>query len=287
MTEMAFAHLLARKWLNEDIARGPKPTAKGTPFRYSDAHGCSRKMQYSALNATTTEPWDAASAWVTNLGTLLHEHLQEAIAEQAPNAQFEVASQVNEYLSGSCDGYIPGPLGIGNGLVLEIKTVGQYVFNSQAGYGNYKRTEPKGPKWSAIVQAGMNAIGIERGGEPEVEFLALISLAKEAVSVNKAKTLGITDPYERFAQEWWFPRHEWEGPALEEINRITQIAEDTKDGLLVQPSVVEDDLSHKNITPGSYWACDYCPFRTLCEQDAGTTHIEASYLTVLATSEEK
>jgi len=280
MSNMTFAHLLAKKWLEEDEARGPKPTAKGTPFRYSDAHGCSRKMQYAAVGATPTEEWDAASAWVTNLGTLLHEQLQDAIAETMPNAQFEVASQVNHYLSGSCDGYIPGPDGQ-PGIVVEIKTVGQYVFNSQAGYGNYKRNDPKGPKWSAIVQAGMNAIGIERGGEPEVGFLTLISLAKEAVSVNKAKTLDITDPYERFAQEWWLHRAMWEEPALEEINRISEIAEETLSGLLVAPSAVDDDLSHKKITPGSYWQCDYCPFRSLCEQDTqnAVTRIEDSIST--------
>ena len=259
MTEPVFAHLLAEKWNREDRAIGSKPTALNTPMRYSSAHGCSRQMAYAAV-AEPTEPWDVASTWVTRLGTLIHEELQAAIAEQYPAAQFEVASQCGDYISGSADGYIPGP-GDAPGIVLEIKTVGNYVWEQQTGYGKFKRTEPKGPKEAAIVQAGMNALGIGN-----VDNLCLITLAKECVSVSKAAKLEITD-YDRFCAEWWYTRDEWEPQALEEIERMTQVAAELEDGWLPAPEIVDDDYTRKQITAGSYWTCDYCSFRTTCEAD--------------------
>ena len=130
---MKYAHLLAEKWNREDLAVGSKPTALGTPMRYSSAHGCSRQMAYAAV-AQPTEVWDVASTWVTRLGTLIHEELQAAILEQHPNARFEVASQVNDYISGSVDGIV------GN-TVLEIKTVGNYVWQQQTGLGQFKLSD--------------------------------------------------------------------------------------------------------------------------------------------------
>lgn len=259
MNKPIFATLLADKWNREDRAVGLKPTALGTPMRYSSAHGCSRQMAYAAI-AEPTEEWDTASSWVTRLGTLIHEQLQAAIAEQYPTAQFEVASKCGDYISGSADGYIPSEYG--EGVVLEIKTVGNYVWAQQTGLGQFKRSEPKGPKEAAIVQAGMNALGI--GG---VEHLCLITLAKECVSVSKAEKMELAE-WERYAAEWWYARDEWEPMALAEINRMTNIAEELIHGdVLVSPEVVDDGYQTKQITAGSYWTCDYCAYRTVCVQD--------------------
>src|SRR5487761_2350086 len=78
-----------------------KPTARGTRFRYSSAHGCIRQQAYAAIGADVTEPMDEASAWATGLGTIIHELTQAEIAKRYPTALFEVASQTGD-VSGSC-----------------------------------------------------------------------------------------------------------------------------------------------------------------------------------------
>jgi hypothetical protein len=278
---MRYAHLLAQKWNIEDQEAGKKPTALNTPFRYSAAHGCSRAWVYGAL-AEPTEEWDVASTWVTRLGTLIHEEAQLAMGEVNPMLQFEVASKINAYISGSADGWDPV-----QGHLLEIKTVGNYVWSQQTGFGNFKRSEPKGPKAAAIVQAGLNAIGINiallesnPNSYPSVNDLCLITMAKEAVSIAKADKMGIVDDYERFVAEWWYPRHEWEDAVTDEIGRFTVAGEEMDEGYLPKPVAVDDDYRRINLSPtGDAWQCAYCPFRTLCEEDGNIDSIMDSKLT--------
>ena len=255
---MEIGHLLAKKWNDAHQEAGSKPTAMGTKFRYSAAHSCSRQQAYRALGAEETEPFDVASSWVTGIGEIIHEKLQDAILEVYPDAQFEVASQVNEHLSGSCDGLLTHG---GEKVLIEIKTRGQYPWQKETGIGQYKQTQPAGPSLAAVAQAGMNALGLE------AEYVCMVSLAKEAVSVTKAAKMGITDPYERFAAEWWIPREEWEPLALREVERISLIAESLEEGVLPLPVVVDDNGSQLAIKYKSYWACDYCAFASTCAVD--------------------
>jgi hypothetical protein len=276
--EPVFAHLLAEKWNKEDQEAGSKPTALNTLLRYSSAHGCARQWAYAAL-AQPTEAWDVASTWVTRLGTLIHEVAQEAIVERYPDFKAEVPSKVNEYISGSADGLARID---DYRAIVEIKTVGNYVWQQQTGFGQFKKTDPKGPKPAAIVQAGMNAIGIENTYTPleYVDYLCLITMAKEAVSIGKAAKMGIENPYDRFVAEWWFPRMEWEDPTLEEIDRMTLAGEQIEAGELPAPEVVNDDYQRVSIRAASdCWQCDYCSFRTLCEQDGNITNIADSAMT--------
>ena len=256
---MDIAHLLAEKWNKEDLAAGAKPTALGTAYRYSAAHNCSRQLAYAALNAEQTELFDAPSSWVTRLGTMIHEEMQEAIKEVYPDAEFEVASQVDANLSGSCDGILTHA---GEKVVIEIKTRGQYAWQKETGYGQWKKTEPKGPSLAAVCQAGLNAIGLG------AEYVCMVSLAKECISVSKRRKLDIDNSYEAFAAEWWIPREEWEPLAQAEMARVQEIEEGlTVRGYLPAPEIVNDDGQRESVKIGSHWACDYCAFRSTCESD--------------------
>jgi hypothetical protein len=256
---MIFANLLADKMQQADIAKGKKPTAMGTLFRYSAAGSCARQQAYTALGEETTESWDVCSAYVTGLGETIHVLLQKAISEKYPNAQFEIASKVNDYISGSCDGFLTMPNG--DKVVIEIKTRGQFAWQKETGYGMWKQVEPEGPKWAAITQAGMNAMALG------AEHVVMISLAKECISVSKAEKMGIADPHERYAAEWWVPREEWETYALEEIDRINSIVTTLDSGFLPEPEVVDDNGKRVKIKHLSHWSCDYCDFKTLCKSD--------------------
>jgi len=277
-------HLLAKKMWEK--SQTPKPTALNTPLRYSSSFGCARQQGYNAFDAKPTEPMDEAGAWVTGLGTIVHEALQDAILEVFPDAQFEVASGT-EYISGSCDALIPvSNLGVdvsGTHVLWELKTMGTYSFDKQVGW-NRMRGEfkyPEGPAKKAIVQAGMNALGI-MGANPEIEieYIIMGSTTFEALSINKAEKMGVEN-YNRFLAEFWIPRSEWEPQALAEIRRSEGIHYAITAGYLPDRIALDDDGDVLYLTPGGKnWQCDYCSFKSLCQQDGeGQVWINQSNLT--------
>lgn len=262
-------HLLAEKmWVRSQT---PKPTALNTPLRYSSSFGCARQQGYAAFDAKPTEPMDQAGAWVTGIGTLIHEHLQEAIAEKYPDAEFEVASGT-EYVSGSCDALIPAKhFNVeGTHIVWELKTMGTYSFDKQVGWKRQRGewSYPEGPALKAIAQAGMNALGIEGSREGvSIYWIVMGSTTFEALSVNKAANMGVTD-YNRFMAEFWVPREQWEPLALSEIQRMQDIYDSVTAGYLPVRSARNDDGQSIPLDPnGRAWQCDYCAFRTLCNED--------------------
>ena len=261
-------HLLAKEWWEK--AQTPKPTALGTPLRYSSAYACARQQSYAAFEAKVTEPVDEAGAWVMGVGTLIHEALQEAIGRQFPNAEFEVGTAHGDYLSGSCDAYIPSAdlAGIGN-VLYELKTMGTYSFDKQVGWNRMRATlgDAQGPALKAIAQAGMNALGIEKDRGIEIEYVVLGSLALEALSKQKAATMGISEP-SRFSGEWWLTRDQWEPIAISELNRVERIAADVENGYIGERSARDDNGRDIWLDPlGSAWQCAYCAYRTTCVAD--------------------
>jgi len=277
-------HLLAQEWFAR--AQVPKPTALGTPLRYSSAYGCARQQGYAALGAKPTEPMDEAGAWVTGLGTLIHEALQEAIGRKYPQAQFEVASG-NDYISGSCDAYIPalsfGENWTGGDVLYELKTMGTYSFDDQVGWnrmkGTFKDRGASGPAMKAIAQAGMNALGLEKTMGVTIGTIIMGSIGFEALSKNKAANMGV-DSYNRFLAEFHINREEWEPLALAEIARMETINETITNGYLPARVALDDDGHAITLTPGGRnWQCDYCSFKSVCANDGdGLVYVNESYM---------
>lgn len=263
---------LIREWHEKSQIK--KPTALGTDFRYSSAFGCERQQAYAALGADPSEPMDEAGAWLTGLGTLIHEHVQEAISRRFPSAEFEVASG-NGTVSGSCDAIISihdiGSHYGGTHVLWELKTMGSYGFDKQVGWNRSKvfLTEPEGPAKKAVVQAGMNALGIE-GMRPgvRIETLFLGSMTFEALSKQKAGRMDI-EGVNRFLAEFTVPRDEWEPVAQEELRRMASIAEDLGQGYIPDRRALDDNGYDISLNPanGRSWQCEYCSFQSLCIED--------------------
>jgi hypothetical protein len=257
-------HLLAAELYEK--SKIPKPTALGTPLRYSSSFGCARQQAYAACNAIPTEPMDESGAWVTGLGTIIHEALQEAISRVYPNAEFEVASGDN-YLSGSCDALLQID---GEWVLFELKTMGTYSFDSQVGWNRMRGTfkdNAEGPALKAIAQAGMNALGIEKSRGIRINRIIMGSITFEALSKNKAASMDVSG-YNRFLAEFHVGREEWLELATSEHNRMTAIADLVENGFLPEREARTDDGSIVYLTPGGRnWQCDYCAYYTTCSQD--------------------
>jgi len=267
VTSPRFTHLLAEEmWERAQVG---KPTALGTPLRYSSAFACARQQGYYAFDGVPSEPMDEAGAWVTGIGTIIHEAAQDAILRKYPDAEFEVASGT-DYISGSCDALIPHPDGEATHVLWELKTMGTYSFDKQMGW-NRMRGEwkyPEGPAMKAITQAGMNALGIEGTREGvRIEYVVMGSVTFEALSLTKADKMDVFD-YNRFLGEFWIEREIWEPLALAELKRAEGIYKDFEQGLLSDRIAIDDEGNPLALNPnGRAWQCDYCAFHSVCKSD--------------------
>ena len=257
----------------------PKPTALGTKFRYSSAFGCGRQQGYAAIGLEPTEPMDEAGAWATGLGTIVHEALQDSLSRKFPSAQFEVASQFGG-VSGSCDALIDvkdfnGLIDVtGTHILYELKTMGTYSFDKQVGWNRMRgvaQSVGEGPALKAIAQAGMNALGIMKSDPSiDIQWLVMGSVTFEALSKNKASTMGV-EGTNRFLAEFYIPREEWEIIAFEERDRMGALEWAVNQGYLPDRIGLDDNGAPVALNPlsGRAWQCDYCAFRSACIEDGG------------------
>ena len=256
-----FSDLWVKKMEQEDHR---KPTALGTPFRFSDALKCPRALAFTALGVSESDPMDAAGLHVTSIGTWLHEQIQEAIGLKYPGAKFELASG-NDFISGSCDGLtaVGGYEGEKGLMLLEIKSVSNYPFNKAIGLSGMgwkaKRIDPDGPSQSHIVQTALNAYF------HEADTCVLIYVAKEAMSANVADRVGF-GLYDRFLAEWHIPKDVWLPLAEEEIARVGVVQARLPE---IPNGMGWDDkkgwVSTNPYDNSPHYACGFCNFRTTCK----------------------
>lgn len=218
--EVRFAHLLAAKWHDENMATPERPHAvDGTRFRHSDAGGCSRKIAYKAAGLPATDPMDVTGSWNTRLGTMIHDAWQEALVEAYPRAQIEVSSQVFPDGSGSMDALVhtdvmkegwgmPRPWTVS----VELKTQGGTPFKYAIGKAR-RGQDPDGPKHDHVIQASLNALA------HDADEVVIAYLAKETLSQNYDDVPDIA----KFCAEWTLPRERYEPIARLEIERIEGI----------------------------------------------------------------
>ncbi len=277
--EPILTHLLAVEWAQKPN----KPTALGTPLRYSSAYGCARQMGYYATGASPTDPMDEGDAWAPGIGTLIHESAQYAISRLFTTARFEVPSKLGGYLSGSCDALVSTEeirdvTGIdlgGTDVLWELKTMGEWAFDKQVGFNRKSNTVGRGigPKPEAITQAGMNALGLE-DENTRIETILMGSLCVASVSVQKALAMGISG-FERIGSEFRISRSEWEPLALAELGRMELIGATIEHGKLPDREAYTDGGPVYLNPRGKDWQCSYCQFRSVCVAD-GEGEIEVS-----------
>jgi hypothetical protein len=247
-------------WTTELLAEDHnKPIAGNTPFRHSSALSCSRRQVFSALGLQPTEPFDAAATHVTTLGTLIHEHLQDAIGRRYPGARFEVVSTVGQ-TSGSADAVIELP---DRRVLWELKTVGAFAFDRAIGLNRkgYRRVPPKGPRPSAICQAAINAIGHDCN-EVVVAYLAM-----EAVSKQLAEKVGLSQ-LDRIMAEWVVPPDVWRPMATAELDRLDKLAAAVERREVPEGDAYDEERDEwvpiSPLQDRRHWSCDYCPYTSAC-----------------------
>jgi hypothetical protein len=268
--------------------RDHKPTAMGTRLRYSDAGKCARALSYRALDIPETDPMDAAGVWVTSLGTILHEEWQAVAARRWPDAVFEAASRDAEVdVSGSADAWLPtGIDGDGIPTVFELKTVGGFSYKAKVGAAPGSKPA-EGPDASHVKQVALNGLGL--GAKRVVIGYA----ATEAVSKPQAARNGL-DPVHRTHAQWTYSEGEWEDEGHAELRRMAGILNLADDGVLAARKMTDPELpkGHEIVDPstgrwevrdgsgaitntGSWWACGYCPWQSLCSRTpSGRVRVE-------------
>ena len=258
--EPVFAHLFVEDLMEENAKRGRKAQAFDTPFRYSDAGKCARQMAYSSLGLEGV-PFDGPSTFVTTLGTEIHEWAQTAIAKRFPEAEFEGKSQVSTS-SGHFDGIIHTEE---FGKVLwELKTMNGTAYTKSIGAGAKGMNTPGGPRYSAVLQAALNA------SANDCDTIIISHVALEAISRQKAARLDLPE-WNRFIAEWIIPKEVWEPLADQEIMRQVQILDDLNMGRLPQRIAVSDKGDEEIQDPDSTrgWMCVYCSYADICRADGG------------------
>jgi hypothetical protein len=273
-----FTGLVAQMVREDAEAEGGRPKAFDTLLRFSDAGACARKMAFNAMGIAESDPMDAGGHWVTFLGKLVHERLQQAVEVRFPGANFETpASLVGFGLdsSGHSDVDVDGEIvdaylkatafgeWDGGRVLYELKTIGGYGFNKAIGLDKRKRqlNTPGGPRHTAVLQGGLNALA------NDCETVIIGYLAMESVSIQLAQDAGMR-PMDRFCVEWHIPRDVWEPMARAEMDRQNALFEYVTEGLLPPGEAVGDDGELISLNPHDkkiQWQCVYCSHRHNCE----------------------
>jgi hypothetical protein len=255
-----FTHLWLEDQMADNAAKGKKPQAFDTPFRYSDSGKCARALAYSALGYEG-EPFDAAGTLVTGLGTYIHELAQEAILKRYPDAKFEIPTRVATS-SGHCDGIIETEE---YGRVLyELKTMNGTAYRRSMGLNinSWAKSGPEGPRISTILQSALNAQA------NDCDTIIIGHIALEAVGKGVAKRLDV-DEWSRIITEFVIPKEVWEPAADQEMNRQSKIIEKLDEGRLPKPVAVDKDFELVDVDPHNdkFWQCGYCSYRDQCVSD--------------------
>ncbi len=266
--EPRFVQALAEHWqaTNDD----DKPTALGTRVRHSDAGKCARAIAYTAAGIPKSDPMDLTGVWNVNLGTMIHEAWQAALLTKYPDAEIEpkVGHQDLD-ASGHLDAVIRTG---GRTIVYELKSIGGYGFKAAVGRAR-RGTPAEGPKIEHRLQAALSGLALD------ADEIVIGYLAKECISVGQGRDM---DDLARFAAEWTFDRETYRPWAVAEKDRLNGIlrlldggelaARKFPAGLLpagaeiVDPATGRWEVRRDDAVAdtGTFWACGYCNFRTVC-----------------------
>lgn len=286
----AYADWLARKRDAEEAAGG-KPHAHDTRLRHSDAGKCARAIALD-LAGVPREPMDAAGLHVVELGQMIHELVQERLADEyGDDVECEVRCQIDGLdASGHVDAVITQhrdvsevpyqDLAMDTGsnteerrIAYELKSVGGYGYKSAVGAAG----PAEGPRYTAVRQGALNALAID------ADELVIGMVATEAISQPQARRAGGLDEVARWAAEFTYSREEWEPIARSEQARLQRILDLYDDGLLAPRAIPDPQIPHgaliadpttgawqhtdehgQVLDVGQAWQCGYCPHQATC-----------------------
>lgn len=249
----------------DNVEAGQKDRAFKTSFRHSDAGACARKMAYAMLEVPQSNPPDIAGEWVMWLGTLLHEKLQGALHDRFGSAcEVEVKIRHGWLSSGHIDCVVNNVPGFGR-VAYELKTKGGYGFNKAIGLDRkaYATKFPEGPGAGAKIQGALNASAVDA----DWLFIGIIGL--EAVSKQLASRIGFDD-LSRVMAEWQYDKATYGPWALNELDRMREIASFVEGGALPSGSAIGDEFETVQLNPSIHqanWRCVYCSYQDQCLSD--------------------
>lgn len=292
---------LANEWFERRTHDDNLPRAipDAGPFRGSDAGKCNRQLWYRLMEYEKTEPFTVADHWRMDLGSMVHEALQESIEQATPGAINELELDLNSIgIPGSMHMDILNPVDeiVETGPqdevldetvyeAVEIKTVNGWGYKQMA--TNYSKAGPKGPRESHIMQACIGAAAAEAEGY-RVTGARVVYLSMELVSPELAASIGLGGEEARFTAEWFYPIEQCRQIAQREASRFNSVLRMINAGELwvngfIPQSAIEVDML-KVVNPasgagvtvdgqgGKTWMCGYCPYQTQCINDY--THIK-------------
>jgi hypothetical protein len=275
--------VLAQIVAAEARAEGRRATAFPTLVRYSDAGKCARAIALEQLlpEEEAQGELDVAGEFRMWLGSLIHEHMQQAIIDTYGGVA-EKTSSLGEVEHVDDDGNllfatlmaghadwtgIIADTDLGK-ICYELKTVGAFAFDQSIGLNRkaYVRREPHGPKASAKIQGALNAVA------NDCDTLIIGSISMEAVSIQLAEKTDMSN-LDRICAEWWYKRSQFAPWANDELVRAGAIDQTLSLGLLPPRTAVGDEMEMVQLTPenvqsdtgvAKQWQCAYCRVRDTC-----------------------
>jgi CRISPR/Cas system-associated exonuclease Cas4 (RecB family) len=284
---------LAQAWFearthDDDL---PRAVPEAGPFRGSDAGKCNRQLWYRLQGTEKTEPTTIADHWRMDLGTMVHEALQDVIASITPGALNELKLDLNGIgIPGSMHVDILNPVDTvldekGQEYrvyeAVEIKTVNGFGYKMMA--TTYRKAGPEGPRESHAMQAALGAAAAEAEGY-KVKGARIVYLSMELVGPELAENIGLGGEEARFTAEWFIPIDECRQIAAREAQRLQSVLEmhetnepwvmgfiptsafEVKTLQVVNPKTGAGVFTHDQ-SGGKTWMCNYCSYQSQCIRD--------------------
>ena len=216
-------------------------------FHASGAGSCYRKQMYSYYGYPTDEK-DMKSYMILDLGTVVHERIQEAIRFHVNHSDEEskifIEDKINIPLLSLVGSYDVGLLNTKDEFYLwDIKTAAAYKWTTK--FGLKKNRKPLSDI-NYKLQLGTYAMGIREKYKPEKLYMYLYWYNKNTSQVREQ----IVAP-------------EWEEKAHEYWTNLNEILRWFPDGVDFEKSE-ELDPGISYGVPFQDWECKYCQFNSIC-----------------------
>ena len=251
--------------------RSVKETACGTQSRVSDSGACLRQRGFNALQTTECHEIDTSTLLAFELGTHMHNVIQEACADQF-EGEYETPidlSYTGVSLSGSCDGLIKVN---DEYRLLEIKTMSPFGFKLARESGV--------PKREHLSQASLYAKGMIETGK-QVDAVYFVYMAKGDDFRSKTKAGDIIEwviPLDEVIYEYGMSPMQLADAELELFRSVQQ---DLSNDMLPDAVLFDDNGVDKLVESpspygvphkGGHWQCRYCRYNELCQM-VGPTEV--------------
>ena len=254
-------------------------------MRGSYAGACARQIMYKRDGIEESDPPTIADHWRMDLGSMVHEELQDAITAVMPDSEHEVAVDLGGTgLPGSMRIDTVNPLGNDEVETVEIKTINGFGYKAAA--TSWKKTGPEGPRTNAVVQAALGAVALQyERPDIGVKGARIVYLSLENLSPKVAKEVGYGTEVSRFCAEWFIPYDQCVAIVEREADRLIKADIEYNDGSVwdVTPTLPENVYSAPKLLTilnpqtgaavdedgngAKPWACNYCSYQSMCRID--------------------